>query len=218
MRGAKLKIYTKTGDQGTTKLVTGNTVFKSNPQVSAYGDVDETNSVIGLIIAELELSVHKLKQGFDSNLEINKDQPTPERLNQDLIIIQKRLFTVGSLLACDKEDTLSMLPRLTAKEIESLENSIDLFSEKLPALKNFILPGGSTIGAHFHIARTVCRRAERSVSEIIQIEKSNKVAESILGCHLNCLIYLNRLSDLLFVYARWINFIFKSEEKIWTPE
>lgn len=182
-----MKIYTKAGDQGTTRLVDGSCVEKFNPRVEAYGTVDELNSQIGL----LRCCLHK--------------QSEIKSLDLILAIIQNNLFCLGSLLACEKDETFQKLPAITEKHIQHLEQKIDELSAPLPALQNFILPGGHEAAAQAHIARTICRRAERRSAEISMKDER----------YSNCLIYLNRLSDFLFVAARWINFQTKNSEVIW---
>jgi cob(I)alamin adenosyltransferase len=168
-----MKIYTKTGDDGTTSLFSGGRVRKHHLRVEAYGTVDELNSHIGVIRA------HK------------PSMPTEELL----ITIQEHLFRLGADLATPMDAKAEWLIRITAKETEWIEYRIDQFTEHLEPLKNFILPGGSLVGANLHVARTVCRRAERLVVALAEIEPINDQS----------LIYLNRLSDWLFTAARYEN-------------
>lgn len=181
------KIYTRTGDQGKTRLVDGSCVEKFNPRVEAYGCVDELNSYLGLIRS-------MLKNDNDFNV-----------LEKQLEVIQNELFNIGSILGCEKTETLSMLPIVEQKNVSRIEQEIDQMSEQLPPLKNFILPTGHVIASHLHVARTMCRRAERRSVEI--------ESEEIL--FKNCLIYLNRLSDYLFIAARWVNITKQSPEVLW---
>ena len=160
-----MKIYTKTGDKGETSLLGGTRVSKAHHKLEAYGTVDELNSTIGLIA-----TMNPVHQSF-------------------ILKIQHKLFNIGSVLAAEKDLTFP-LPELTDEDIKLLENEIDRLNEKLPKLKNFILPGGSAISAHTQIARCVCRRAERNV---VCLDDSNYT--TIVG-------YLNRLSDYLFVLSR----------------
>lgn len=160
-----MKIYTKTGDKGETSLLGGTRVSKAHQKLEAYGTVDELNSTIGLIAA-----MNPVHQNF-------------------LLNIQHKLFNIGSELAAEK-DLSFPLPELTEEEINVLEKEIDRLNEKLPKLKNFILPGGSVMSAHTQIARCVCRRAERNV---VGLNESKYT--TIIG-------YLNRLSDYLFVLSR----------------
>ncbi|MFP5519216.1 MAG: cob(I)yrinic acid a,c-diamide adenosyltransferase [Bdellovibrionia bacterium] len=184
---SKAKIYTKTGDKGQTRLVDGSCVEKFNPRVEAYGTVDELNSYLGVTRCQLNMEILK-----------KRCEPVLEK-------IQSELFNIGSLLACEKEDVFKMLPEVTPQHIEFLENEIDLFTADLPELRNFILPAGHPAAAHLHVARTLCRRAERRSAEILVTDKRYE----------NSLIYLNRLSDLLFTMARWCNLKSSTEEVIW---
>lgn len=171
-----MKIYTKTGDKGETSLFGGQRVWKDNPRLAAYGTVDELNSVIGIAVAEL-----KSKELIDVLLSIQND-----------------LFTMGSDLATpfDKGNKGFIIPRINEEKTELLEKFIDRFDSKLPELKNFILPGGTKAASQIHFARTVCRRCEREVVALSKVEEINLEVEK----------YLNRLSDLLFVLARYENY------------
>ena len=188
-----MKIYTKTGDKGTTRLVDGSCVEKFNPRVEAYGSVDELNSVLGVVRS---LIVE------DKNSEL-------KTLDAKLEKIQNHLFNVGSLLATENQDVFKKLPQITAKQIETLETWIDESTEELPQLKNFILPFGSLISSQLHVARTSCRRAERRSAEILMNDNAQ---------YENTLIYLNRLSDLLFTWARWANLKQNISETIWKKD
>jgi len=173
-----VKIYTKTGDAGETGLFGGGRVPKDDPRVRAYGDVDEANAAIGFA-ASLE------PQSFESSL---------------IQTIQRDLFTIGAELATpDPTKLAKALARsgttINASDVGALEDVIDNHEAKLLPLKNFILPGGTPKAAAFHVARTVCRRAERSV---VALARDQKINASIIH-------YLNRLSDLLFVLARAVN-------------
>lgn len=186
----KAPIYTKKGDQGTTSLVDGNTVPKDHPRVEAYGDVDELNSHLGLLIESL------------------KSTMAPEASNSGvttLLRIQNHLFNVGSLLACEDVSLLARLPQLSEDHVRWLEEQIDTFYFELPKLNEFILPGGHPASAQAHVARTVCRRAERHVSRLPLFAPE----------YGSCLIYLNRLSDFLFTLARWIHLKTQTPEVKW---
>lgn len=185
-----MKIYTKTGDKGKTKLVDGTSVDKFHPRVDAYGCVDELNSCLGLARSFL------------------KDQPLIEALDSKIEIIQNQLFSVGSLLATAETKVFHKLPQIKTQHIEQLEKWIDEHTEGLPELRNFILPAGDKASAQLHIARTVCRRAERKASAVTQNEAH----------YSEVLIYLNRLSDLLFTCSRWINFKLNIQDTIWKKE
>ncbi|UII56663.1 cob(I)yrinic acid a,c-diamide adenosyltransferase [Cytobacillus spongiae] len=178
-----MKIYTKTGDKGTTSLIYGERVVKNDLKVEAYGTCDEANSMIGLALGYLK---GEFFDGKDSVDEVFHK-------------VQTTLFHVGAELATPKGKQVKWM--LEEKEIEMLEQTIDKWESALPALTNFILPGGHPSGASFHLARTIVRRAERCA-----------VA---LGEDVNPLVlsYLNRLSDLLFVAARFVNLHLGAEEK-----
>lgn len=188
-----MKIYTKTGDKGTTRLVDGSCVQKFDPRVEAYGSVDELNSQIGVVRSLLlqEKSID-WRQALDTKLEK----------------IQNHLFNVGSLLATENKDVFVKLPQVTEKHIETLEHWIDESTAELPPLKNFILPNGSLIASELHVARTSCRRAERRSAEIL-VQHDH---------YQNSLIYLNRLSDLLFTWARWTNMKLQIPDTAWKKD
>ena len=177
---SKLKIYTKTGDLGTTSLYGGKRVLKSDPQVNSYGNIDELNSVIGV-----------LQSILPKNSEI--------RIFTEYI--QKDLFAIGAHLAGDKI-SLSFIDT----RVEDMEKLIDKLDDCLPTLKNFILPGGSVEGALTHFARTVARRAER---ELVGLNNTSSFPDP------KTIIYLNRLSDLLFVISRFLNSEKDIIETIW---
>jgi len=182
-----MKLYTKVGDKGTTSLIGGTKVPKSHLRIEAYGTVDELNSCIGLC----------------------KDLLTDPHSREILQEIQDRLFTIGSSLACDpvKEPKLR-IPDLLEKDVTLLEKEMDEMNEQLPPMKHFILPGGHATVSHLHIARCVCRRAERSC---VRLELENLEADSLV------LKYLNRLSDYLFVLARYAARLLQAEEIPWKP-
>ena len=181
-----MKIYTKTGDTGETGLYGGTRVPKDAMRVEACGTVDELNACIGLV----------------------RSQIRDEEINAILHRIQNELFDIGADLATldahPKAASLRIPPTLTPE----LESEIDRFEAQLPPLKNFILPGGSTDGAAMHLARTVCRRAERCVVTLAKAEPVNP----------EILIYLNRLSDLLFVIARTVNHRLGESEPLWESQ
>ena len=166
----EIKIYTKGGDKGDTSLLGGTRVSKSHERVEAYGNLDELNSFIGLI----------------------RDQEIKIHYREVLLRIQEDLFIAEALIARDPEKEASFLPAMKEEEITMLENEIDRMNEELPPLRNFILPGGHVAVSFCHVARTVCRRAERSV---IRLNKLSPVDDIIIR-------FLNRLSDYLFVLAR----------------
>ncbi len=179
------KVYTRTGDKGDTRLVGGRPERKDSLRVEAYGTVDELNATIGLAI------------------QFAKGDPLEPLLRE----LQDDLFNLGTDLATRPEDRWEGMRRMEARDIERLEQHIDTISAELPPLRAFILPGGGPGGAALHLARTVCRRAERRVVSLVD-------AEPETGRH--PLIYLNRLSDLLFVLARWAAKLHGEPETIWT--
>jgi cob(I)alamin adenosyltransferase len=184
-----MKIYTRTGDSGTTGLFGSDRVAKTHPRINAYGTVDETNSFIGL--ARSFLNAH----------------PERERVHTILERIQGELFTLGADLASPSESK-GAVPRISLEHVRLIEEDIDSLEEELPPLKQFILPGGNEPASALHVARTVCRRAERLVFEASATEAISQAVS----------IYLNRLSDLLFVLARWVNFRGGTAETKWTPK
>jgi cob(I)alamin adenosyltransferase len=179
------KIYTKTGDKGQTGLIGGTRISKFDIRIEAYGTVDELNSYVGLI----------------------RDQTIEEHSRTILIEIQDRLFTIGSLLAADPEKNKMTLPQISETDVELLEKEIDAMNEHLPEMKFFVLPGGHTTISFCHVARCVCRRAERCV---LRLNEQAEVNELVYK-------YLNRLSDYLFVLSRKITHDFKAIETPWKP-
>lgn len=176
------KIYTKKGDQGETCLVSGERVSKSHVRLESYGTLDELNSTLGVAISHMDQSSQK-----------NIFQ---KALGDILFQIQNDLFNIGSQLACADTDMQAKLPNISESDIKKQEDKIDELSSVLPPLKNFILPGGSIISSSFHVSRTVCRRAERLC---IKLRDEKTTVDPLL------IQYLNRLSDLLFVMARFAN-------------
>ncbi|PZX64546.1 cob(I)yrinic acid a,c-diamide adenosyltransferase [Hydrotalea sandarakina] len=186
-----IKIYTKTGDAGNTSLIGGTKVPKSHLRIESYGTIDELNSFIGLLNDHL-LTFDALKP-----------------LNIDLKEIQDRLFTIGSALACDPDkETRMKLPDLTENDVHWLEQRIDDMQRELPEMKHFILPGGHVAVSTAHIARCVCRRAERLC---VAMQLQNLFMPPLV------LQYLNRLSDYLFVLARYIGHSLHVPEVAWKP-
>lgn len=180
-----MKIYTKTGDTGLTSLIGGTRVPKYNLRIESYGTVDELNSYIGMI----------------RDHDISNEQ-------KDLLKeIQDRLFTIGAALASDPEKSKMKIPDLKNEDIELLEKEMDSMNEVLPDLKHFILPGGDQAVSFCHIARCVCRRAERIT---VHLKEESFVDDKVV-------IYLNRLSDYLFVLARMLCFNRNLPENKWLP-
>ncbi|MGB2760744.1 MAG: cob(I)yrinic acid a,c-diamide adenosyltransferase [Maribacter stanieri] len=188
-----MKIYTKTGDDGTTGLFGGTRVAKHHIRIDSYGTVDELNSWLGLI----------------------RDQKIDPIYQEQLITIQEHLFTVGAILATDPEKEVLKngkerlkITKVGTTEIEFLETSIDQMDGQLPQMTHFILPGGHTTVSYCHIARTVCRRAERISTLLYQSEPFDK----------NVLSFINRLSDYLFVLARKLSYDLQAKEIKWVPK
>ena len=181
-----MKIYTKTGDAGETSLFDNSRVSKADPRVDAYGEVDEVNACLGAALAAVRLRGSAASAG----------QGPSDDIADVLETIQKDLFAVGARLADPSSRIAGRVTKaaVTGQQIELLETTIDRLEAELPPLRKFILPGGSSAGAFLHLARTVCRRAERRVVGL----GPDAVEASVV-------IYLNRLSDLLFVMARAVN-------------
>jgi cob(I)alamin adenosyltransferase len=181
-----MKIYTKTGDQGTTSLFGGKRVSKGDLRIDTYGTVDELNSWMGLV----------------------RDQPVNEKRKDFLTGIQDRIFTLAAILATEPGNTKVKGPLLFENDVLVLEHEIDAMEAQLPAMKSFVFPGGHTSVSFCHVARTVCRKAERLV---IQLHDQEPVDLLVLK-------YLNRLSDYLFVLARKMGAELKIEDIPWNPK
>ena len=182
-----MKIYTKTGDKGKTSLIGGTKVLKSHARIEAYGTVDELNSNIGLC----------------------RDLITDKDIRDLLKEIQDRLFTIGSALACDPEKAPKLkIPDLKETDVSFLEDAMDKMDSELPPLQYFIMPGGHPTVSHLHISRCVCRRAERPVVDLLI---SNEDQDNLI------IKYINRLSDYLFVLARYMAKKLNAEEVSWKP-
>src|SRR6478609_7093007 len=180
-----MKIYTKTGDEGTTALFGGKRVSKSDIRIDAYSTIDELNAYVGLL----------------------RDQEVNKKRHDVLVEVQDRLFTIGSLLATEPGNTKVKVPSLAVDDVSFLEKQIDEMETELPPLKSFVLPGGHTSVSFCHVARTVCRRAERNV---IALDQQEKVDSLILK-------YLNRLSDYFFVLGRKMALELNVKETPWQP-
>ncbi|PIR79792.1 MAG: ATP:cob(I)alamin adenosyltransferase [Candidatus Levybacteria bacterium CG10_big_fil_rev_8_21_14_0_10_35_13] len=178
-----MSIYTKFGDKGKTSLYGDKTVSKASLRVEAYGNLDELNSFLGIVLTEL------------------KDK----KIKEDMLRIQNDLFEIGSSIASISTIKHRVLSQYLKKRVGEFEKEIDNLTKKLPELENFILPGGSVTGSRLHFARTVARRAER---RIVSLAEKEQVLSEVL-------VYLNRLSDLLFMYARFINYKEKQKEIKW---
>jgi cob(I)alamin adenosyltransferase len=181
-----MKIYTKTGDEGTTSLFGGKRVSKADLRINSYGTVDELNSWIGLL----------------------RDQKVNSTRSSGLIEIQNCLFVIGSILATEPGNTKVKIPTLSDNDILFLEKEIDAMDESLPSMRSFVLPGGHQSVSFGHLARTVCRRAERLVIEIHLLEPTNPLVVK----------YLNRLSDYLFVLCRKMTMELGATETPWKPQ
>lgn len=184
-----IKIYTKTGDKGTTGLANGERVLKNSERIEAYGTVDELNAIIGICIQQLK--------NFFTTDDLG--------LQEWCFAIQNDLFNLGSDLATPIESRWQNMSLVSKQEILQLEKMIDICQEKLPVLKEFVLPGGTNANSYFHLARTVCRRAERSTVQLSQTMEINEFA----------IQYLNRLSDLFFVIARYVQHAENQKEVTW---
>jgi cob(I)alamin adenosyltransferase len=178
-----MKIYTKTGDKGSTSLFGGKRAMKDSLRLEAYGTVDELNSALGIARA--------LNPQLD--------------LDEIIVRLQNDLFVLGADLATPSGARSSHVPRIQNDLITYLEHAIDKFDARLQPLSTFVLPGGSQIASQLHLARTICRRAERFVVRLSRKEKIGPL----------CIVYLNRLSDLLFVMARYANYLDGRQETPW---
>jgi cob(I)alamin adenosyltransferase len=182
------RIYTRRGDAGQTSLVNGRRVPKDDLRIDSYGTVDELNATLGMArVSAAEVGLADLEA--------------------ILLRVQHELFNLGSLLATDPAEVHPKQPRVGAADVAQLEREIDLCNEKLPALRSFTLPGGCRLNAELHLARTICRRAERI---LVGLARREEVAPEAVG-------YLNRLSDALFVWSRWACVQLGKEETLWEP-
>lgn len=181
-----MKVYTKTGDKGTTSLIGGRRVPKYDIRIEAYGTVDELMSYLGVIVSYKKVDKHT---------------------RSSIIEIQERLMTCASILATDTQELDNKLPELHSTDIIFLEKEMDEMDKKLPELESFIIPGGHSVVSHTHVARCICRRAERMA---IQVQMEYKGSEMAVK-------YLNRLSDYLFVLARKFSKDFRAKEILWKP-
>jgi cob(I)alamin adenosyltransferase len=179
----KVKIYTKGGDKGQTSLLGGTRVPKYHGRVEAYGTLDEFNSFLGLL----------------------RDQLTDKKLKDDLLLIQEKIFIAESHLATENEEDLARLPDISSNDIAFLESEIDAMTEGLPELTSFVIPGGHPAVSFCHVARTVCRRAERTITRLSTTDSTDPVIIS----------YMNRLSDYLFVLARKLSHDLQAEVVQW---
>ena len=188
------KVYTKTGDKGKTRLAGGQPVWKDHLRVEAYGTVDELNAAIGVVCAMAD----------------TRDSPSAsdQQVEDDLHWVQNRLFDIGGLLATAPDQKLPNMPAITERDVVRLETIIDRCQQDLAPLREFILPGGGKVPAHLHQARTVCRRAERAC---VRLSRREPVDAAIMR-------FMNRLSDTLFVLARWVAKRHGEHELLWQRE
>jgi cob(I)alamin adenosyltransferase len=182
------RIYTKRGDKGETSLVGGQRIGKDALRIEAYGTVDELNAQVG-------------------GACVSAGESGLEELAAILRRVQHELFNLGSILATLPEDVHARQPRVTGAEVQRLEEEIDRMNERLPALRSFVLPGGSRLNTDLHLCRTVCRRAERI---LVALSREDQVPEEALR-------YLNRLSDAFFVWSRWSSHALGVPETLWEP-
>jgi cob(I)alamin adenosyltransferase len=186
----KSAIYTRTGDTGKTSLVGGERILKSDERINLYGDIDELNSSLGIVVSFLKA----------------ERLPKQEIILDLLLEIQSSLFNLGSHMACMKKDWEKFkLPKLSDDLIFKIESQIDTLDNCLPQLKNFILPGGSQLSAFTHTSRTICRRVERQLVDFAQEDSAPD----------NAILFVNRLSDYLFVIARYFNLELGHKEILW---
>jgi cob(I)alamin adenosyltransferase len=187
------RIYTKRGDSGETGLAGGQRVPKDSRRIDCYGTVDELNSFVGLALVSCQEQV-----GHDPRVGL---------LSSMIRRVQHELFNLGSILATKPEDVHPKQARITSAEIAQLEREIDAMNEDLPPLRSFVLAGGNRLNAELHIARTICRRAERL---LVALAREEPVPPETIQ-------YLNRLSDAMYVWSRWANLILHQPEVLWDP-
>jgi cob(I)alamin adenosyltransferase len=183
------RIYTKRGDAGETSLAGGQRVAKDALRIDSYGTVDELNAFVGVAAITCQA---------DARLS---------RLSAILRRVQHELFNLGSILATKPEDVHPKQARITPLEITQLEHEIDEMNAELPALRSFVLPGGTRLNAELHVTRTVCRRAERL---LVSLAREERIPPETIQ-------YLNRLSDAMFVWSRWVNHTLQVPEVLWDP-
>jgi cob(I)alamin adenosyltransferase len=182
------RIYTRAGDQGETRLASGQKIAKDDLRIECYGTVDELNAFVGAA-------------------RVTAEQVRLQEFAATLKRVQHELFNLGSILATLPEDVHPKQPRITANEIAKLEQEIDAANAELAPLRSFVLPGGSRLDAELHICRTICRRAERL---LVTLAKEQQIPAEALQ-------YLNRLSDAFFVWSRWVNHALGAAETLWEP-
>jgi cob(I)alamin adenosyltransferase len=184
------RVYTRAGDAGETSLIGGDRVSKAAPRLDCYGTIDELNAALGLVNVALATSA------------------AGPHLSPIVARIQNELFDLGSGLATPDAERRAKLPRIEDRHVDALERDIDAINPDLPALASFVLPGGGAASAHSHLARTICRRAERLTVGLAATDDVD----------IGAIRYLNRLSDALFVFGRWAAFKDGQPEPLWTPQ
>ncbi len=194
------KVYTRTGDQGTTSLFGGARVVKDDPRLEAYGTLDELNCFIGLLRADIE----DYRWPGAATIE-------SARISEELLKIQESIFVLGSHLATEDDAVRSKLPILSHEAVGELEAAMDRMSTDLSPLKHFVLPGGTRPSASAHIARTVARRAERAIVRLLPVSQAAPAWLTQIVQH------TNRLNDYFFVLARHLNRLANREEPLWMP-
>ena len=187
------RVYTRRGDSGQTSLAGGQRVPKDDPRIAAYGTLDELNSFVGIARHSVEQLLPK--------------HPSIAALDSILLRVQHELFNAGSILATLPDDVHPRQARITAADTARLEREIDAMNQELPPLRSFVLPGGSRLNAELHVCRTISRRAER---EAVALSRTQSIDPEIIT-------YLNRLSDALFVWARWASHQLNTPEVLWDP-
>jgi cob(I)alamin adenosyltransferase len=187
------RIYTRTGDRGETSLAGGQRVPKYDPRIECYGTIDELNSFLGMACC--------------SATEVSAREPRIGALARILERIQHELFNLGSIIATLPHDVHPRQPRVTEADVKQLESEIDSANAELAPLRSFVLPGGSRLNTELHACRTVCRRAERLLVKLAEQDQAPPEA----------IQYLNRLSDALFVWSRWVNHVLGAPETLWSP-
>lgn len=217
------RVYTGKGDAGSTSLVGGQTVPKTDPRIAAYGAVDELNAAVGNAVVEAQDAA--MYEEIDESLpdeffgEEGRDPDDDSTLGDvdsvdelhalvgHLVRVQHQLFNLGSILATLPEDVHEKQPRIRANDWRWLEEEMDRCNELLPALRSFVLPGGCRLSTELHVCRTVARRVEREVCALAEHADVDR----------DVLVYLNRLSDAFFVWSRWANLLVGADEMLWDP-
>jgi cob(I)alamin adenosyltransferase len=194
------RVYTRHGDGGRTRLVGGQEVAKDDARIEAYGTVDELNAFVGVARQTLLAALAGAPEGRRGALAA---------LGDTLARVQHELFNLGSILATLPADVHPRQPRVTAAEIAALEADMDRCQEELAPLRSFVLPGGSRLDADLHVARTVCRRAERRAATLARLEAGAVDPDAVR--------YLNRLGDAFFVWSRWASHLLGAPEMLWEP-